>query len=138
MGNATAAANPCVRALARAPRAAVMEDTGEKEAKLKMMRDECQELAVKINTLELDKTEHELVIAALKPLDPDRKCFRMIGNVVVERTVKEVMPAVEKNCDQIKGTIDMFAKHMSAKQQEANEFAATHKITEQRSSGPAQ
>ena len=114
-----------------------MGDIGEKEAQLKMMREECRELAVKINTLEMDKTEHELVMAALKPLEPTRKCFRMIGNVVVERTVAEVLPAVEKNRDQIKGTIDTFTDMMSKKQQEANDFASEHKITEQRTAGPA-
>ena len=114
-----------------------MAEIDDKEAKLKMMRTECQELAVKINTLEMDKTEHELVMAALQPLDLERKCFRMIGNVVVERTVAEVLPAVEKNKDQIKGTIDTFTEMMSKKQQEANEFAATHKIMEQRNGGPA-
>mmetsp|Transcript_3825 Transcript_3825/g.10021 ORF Transcript_3825/g.10021 Transcript_3825/m.10021 type:complete len:131 (-) Transcript_3825:218-610(-) len=112
-----------------------MADMPDKEGHLRSMRQECQELAIKINTLEMDKTEHELVMAALKPLDTDRKCFRMIGNVVVERTVGEVLPAVEKNKDQIKGTIDQFTELMSKKQQEANDFAATHKITEQRTGG---
>ena len=43
-----------------------MGDMREKEAQLRMMREECRDLAVKINTLEMDKTEHELVMAALK------------------------------------------------------------------------
>ena len=69
---------------------------------LNFMREQCQELAIKINQMDLDKTEHELVMKALEPLDPDRKCFRMIGNVVVERTVGEVLPAVLKNRDQVR------------------------------------
>lgn len=28
---------------------------------------------------------------------PERKCFRMIGGVLVERNVKEVLPALEGN-----------------------------------------
>ena len=65
------------------------------------MREQCTDLASKVNALELDKTEHTLVIQALEPLPKERKCFRMIGNVVVERTVAEVLPAVQKNRDQV-------------------------------------
>lgn len=31
--------------------------------------------------------------------EPDRKCFRLIGGVLVERTVKEVAPQVKTNKD---------------------------------------
>jgi prefoldin subunit 2 len=68
---------------------------------LNLMREQCTDLSVKINSLDLDKTEHELVLKALQPLPADRKCFRMIGSVVVERTVAEVLPAVQKNHDQV-------------------------------------
>ncbi len=40
-----------------------------------------------------------LVIETLSEVSPDRKCFRMIGGVLVERTVKEVLPALEANRD---------------------------------------
>ena len=96
---------------------------------LNLMREQCQDLSIKINTLDLDKTEHELVIAALEPLPADRKCFRMIGNVVVERTVSEVLPAVKKNRDQIKDTMDKFTETLATKQKEAEEFGAKHRIT---------
>ena len=67
---------------------------------LNFMREQCTDLASKVNAMELDKTEHSLVIQALEPLPTDRKCFRMIGNIVVERTIAEVLPAVKKNRDQ--------------------------------------
>lgn len=41
------------------------------------------------------------MIKALQSLDPGRKCYRLIGEVLVERTVKEVLPAVKSNEDQI-------------------------------------
>lgn len=51
----------------------------------------------KINELEAELTEHDLVIKTLEPLDKQRKCFRLIGGVLVERTVEEVLPAVQQH-----------------------------------------
>lgn len=33
--------------------------------------------------------------------EPDRKCFRLVGGILVERTVKEVVPAVKTNRDNV-------------------------------------
>jgi hypothetical protein len=45
------------------------------------------------------------VIDAISKLDPARKCFRLIGGVLVERNVGEVLPAVQKNCDGVRNII---------------------------------
>ena len=74
-----------------------MQSNVDPQTVLNYMREQCTDLSMKINTMDLDKTEHELVINALEPLPADRKCYRMIGSVVVERTVGEVLPAVKKN-----------------------------------------
>jgi hypothetical protein len=42
-----------------------------------------------------------LVIAAMEKLPADRRCFRMIGGVLVERSVGEVLPAVKSNVDKV-------------------------------------
>lgn len=49
-----------------------------------------------------------LVIETLKDVDPSRKCFRLVGGVLVERTVKEVLPALETNKEQVKVEKDMY------------------------------
>ena len=41
------------------------------------------------------------MIDTLKKTAPDRKCFRMVGGVLVERTVKDVLPALEYNHKQV-------------------------------------
>ena len=46
-------------------------------------------------------TSYSIVVDTLKTVDPDRKCFRMVGGVLVERTVKDVLPALEHNCKQV-------------------------------------
>lgn len=60
--------------------------------------------AAKINELEAERNEHALVVASMEKLEPERKCFRLISGVLVERTVKEVLPAVRKNLEGVRFT----------------------------------
>ena len=62
---------------------------------------ESQSLANKISELELDCNEHKLVEETLGPLDPSRKAFRLVGEVLVERTVEEVLPSVKTNRENV-------------------------------------
>ena len=42
-----------------------------------------------------------LVVDVLKGVEGGRRCFRLVGGVLVERTVKEVLPALERNNEQV-------------------------------------
>ena len=46
-----------------------------------------------------------LVIETLKDVDDERRCFRLVGGVLVERTVKDVLPALVNNKDQVSNVI---------------------------------
>ena len=94
------------------------------------LRAEQRQLVSKLSELEMDLNEHKwdsgpspgvhwrlsvifpnlqliwvgfcrLVIETLTDVDGDRRCFRMVGGVLVERTVKEVLPALIINRDQM-------------------------------------
>ncbi|KAF2099643.1 Prefoldin beta-like protein [Rhizodiscina lignyota] len=65
-----------------------------------------QQLAQKIGDVEQEAEEHKLVLETLEPLPGDRKCFRMINGVLVERTVKEVVPALKTNSEGLKKVLD--------------------------------
>ena len=43
-----------------------------------------------------------LVIETLEGVEKDRKCFRMVGGVLVERKVGEVEPALVSNRDKVR------------------------------------
>ena len=65
------------------------------------MLGECQKLMNKVAELEVDRNEHQLVEETLKPLDPERRAYRLVGEVLVERTVKEVLPSVTANRENV-------------------------------------
>jgi Prefoldin subunit len=46
--------------------------------------------------------EHTLVLQTLEPLDEGRKCFRLVGGVLVEQTVGTARPTVQGNMDNLK------------------------------------
>ncbi|KAH8260570.1 hypothetical protein KR038_006711 [Drosophila bunnanda] len=97
-------------------------------AQFQQLRNEQRNLANSLNTLELDLREHKTVIETLQAADPERKCFRQIGGVLCERTVKEVLPQLVENKDFIAKTITMVTEDLSKKGSELNKFKEEHNI----------
>jgi len=63
-----------------------------------------------------------LVLETLDPLPGDRKCFRMINGVLVERTVKDVVPALRTNAEGLKKVLDDLVKQYKVKQDELEKW----------------
>lgn len=63
----------------------------------KQMNAECQQIQAKVTELTLEKEEHRLVEGTLSKLDDSRKAYRLVGGILVERTVGEVRPIVTQN-----------------------------------------
>lgn len=68
------------------------------------------------------------VIETLNAVDPERKCFRQIGGVLCERTVKDVLPQLIDNKDFIAKTITKVTEDLSKKGVELNKFKEEHNI----------
>ncbi|XP_029436496.1 prefoldin subunit 2 [Rhinatrema bivittatum] len=92
------------------------------------LRQEQRGMASKAAELEMELNEHTLVIDTLKEVDQNRKCYRMVGGVLVERTVKEVLPALENNKEQINKIIESLNTQLQTKGRELNEFREKHNI----------
>eukprot|EP00800_Vazella_pourtalesii_P004682 TRINITY_DN15429_c0_g1_i1.p1 TRINITY_DN15429_c0_g1~~TRINITY_DN15429_c0_g1_i1.p1 ORF type:complete len:134 (-),score=36.37 TRINITY_DN15429_c0_g1_i1:86-487(-) len=65
------------------------------------LRTEQRSIGMKISEIEMDQNEHKLVIETLKDLDPTRRCFRMVGGVLVERDVASVLPTLRVNFEKM-------------------------------------
>ena len=68
---------------------------------LTTLRNEQRQMANKLSELQMDLNEHKLVIETLDKVDKDRRCFRLVGGVLVERKVGEVEPALIGNKDKV-------------------------------------
>jgi prefoldin subunit 2 len=92
------------------------------------MKEESQVLAQKISELDQERQEHVLVTETLEKLDSDRKCFRMVGGVLTERTVATVLPAVKDNMDKLTAVINELYGKLQGKEKEMQEFQSKHNI----------
>lgn len=59
-----------------------------------------------LQELEIDLAEHQLVANQLKPLDGGRKAFRLVGGVLMERTVGDVLPELTSTAEMVRGSMD--------------------------------
>ncbi|EJF62381.1 Prefoldin beta-like protein [Dichomitus squalens LYAD-421 SS1] len=94
-------------------------------------QNDLQTLASKIGELEQEAEEHNLVLSTLDEAlaeEPDRKCFRLVGGVLVERTVKDVVPALKTNRDGIQKVITSLAEQYKSKDEEFESFKREYNI----------
>ncbi|KIW04091.1 uncharacterized protein PV09_04908 [Verruconis gallopava] len=87
-----------------------------------------QQLAQKIGDIEQEMEEHKLVLETLEPLPGDRKCFRMINGVLVERTVKDVVPALRTNSDGLKKLLEDLLAQYKTKQEEMDKWKKKNNV----------
>ncbi|KAI5633343.1 prefoldin subunit domain-containing protein [Phthorimaea operculella] len=96
------------------------------------LRAEQRQLANKISELEMDLNEHKIVIETLRGVDTSRRCFRMVGGVLVERTVAEVLPELETNRERLPKALQALHEQLAKKGQEINDYIETHDIKVQK------
>ncbi|EPR57625.1 prefoldin subunit protein [Toxoplasma gondii TgCatPRC2] len=78
-------------------------------------------LVSKIQDLQQDTSEHRLVLDAFAKVNADRRCYRMVGGVLVQRTVGEVKPALEEHKQKVDATLELLEKNLET-------LLATHSL----------
>ncbi|XP_071863736.1 prefoldin 2 [Bombus fervidus] len=104
------------------------KSTTEILSEFQMLRNEQRAMANKLSEMEMELNEHKIVIDTLKNIEPKRKCYRMTGGVLCERTVEDVMPALVTNKEQLIKVIDALNDQLTKKGLEINEFKEKHNI----------
>ena len=109
------------------------EEAEEEEARaidqVVAMRSAQQDLLRRLGDIEQNLSEHKLVLEALKKVEPTRRCHRLIGGVLIERTAGDLLPALQESYDVLleaqKETTDLLEK----RGKEMEDFMKEHKLT---------
>jgi prefoldin subunit 2 len=64
------------------------------------------------------------VLETLDPMPENRKCFRMINGVLVERSVKDIVPALKTNSEGLKKVLEELLKQYKKQQDEMEKWKA--------------
>ncbi|CAD7950524.1 unnamed protein product [Amoebophrya sp. A120] len=91
---------------------------------------EIGQMIQKIADLDQEKREHELVLVAMKGVPDDRRCCRMVGGILAERTVKDVRPQVDDNKGKIEKAIEMFKAKLEEKGKTRKLFKEKYNIVD--------
>lgn len=68
------------------------------------------------------------MVSALEKVEDDRKCFRLINGVLVQRTVKEVRPALVNSREQLGEAIKSHNEALTRKGIELNDYKEKYNI----------
>ncbi|EAN80218.1 prefoldin subunit 2, putative [Trypanosoma brucei brucei TREU927] len=93
------------------------------------LRQECLAMDSRISELENELHEHQLVADTLKPLNGDRRCHRLVGGALIERTVADILPELVENIKGIEEALAQLNKMLTEKQAAMDEYARKHGVT---------
>ncbi|WIA31332.1 hypothetical protein OEZ86_002233 [Tetradesmus obliquus] len=106
----------------------VLRSEQEVLARFHELRQGVSTLFAKLNDIETEAAEHDLVLKQLEPMDKGRRCYRMIGDVLVERTVAETLPAVQRNREGLGNVMKQLQAQLEAQQKALAAFQQQYKI----------
>lgn len=86
------------------------------------LRQELKELQTKEIQFEIDLQQHERVLETIAKLEDSRKCYRLVGEVLVQSTISEARPEIETQRNRLKDLVDSFRQKIDLKEKEIIQF----------------
>lgn len=69
-----------------------------------------------------------MVIETLKNIDENRTCYRLIGGILTERKVKDVLPVLVEHKEKLTQLIQKLNEQLTKKGSEINDYKEKHNI----------
>ena len=93
-----------------------------------LRQQQSSQVDAKISEIEAEMQEHYLVSKQLEQVDGGRTCYRLVGSVLVQRTVGEVLPNVAENIEKMQMVIKQLIAQREKFQKAAQELQQKHNI----------
>mmetsp|Transcript_35149 Transcript_35149/g.71658 ORF Transcript_35149/g.71658 Transcript_35149/m.71658 type:complete len:146 (-) Transcript_35149:238-675(-) len=100
-------------------------------SRFKAMRNEIKKLTNKVDELEAEFNEHQLVIDSISKLESGRKAFRLVGGVLIQQTVGDVLPAVTSHQSMVKQLLEKVMENLNMKEKESMDWKVKYNIQTQ-------
>lgn len=105
----------------------VADDTVREIQLAQELKSRAQSLLTRIVEFHRDVAEHQRVLATLRACkSPEQTCYRLVGSVLCERKVSEVIPELEHNIKNLETTIEKLTKQREQYETEANGLLGKH------------
>ena len=91
-------------------------------ARFRKMTEDRDALRNKLIELQQESREHELVLQTLAPLEKERRAWRKVGGVLVERDVGQCREMVQANLESIVKMAEELSRQWEQKETECEEF----------------
>jgi prefoldin subunit 2 len=98
------------------------EQISKLQMEYEQMSKEKNALMHKINELQQEVREHKLVEGVFDTVEADRKAWRLVGGVLVQRTVKDIQPQIVENREKIEGIVGTLTKQLETKSKQVAAF----------------
>ena len=100
-----------------------MKMTPEMQRKYQQTKNDYKHIIKTITNLEDIKKENLVVLQQVTTLEPDRRCFRLIGGVLCERTIEEAIKCINENLEnRINPSLKSLKEKMDMKEKNLIEF----------------
>ncbi|RLV96200.1 Prefoldin subunit 2 [Spathaspora sp. JA1] len=90
------------------------------------------QLETQLSTLTSQLQEHQIVDNTLTSIDPDkrvgRKCFKMIGGVLVEKSVDEVIKILSEEINSLKDQHGKTDSELTSTRKKLESWMSTNKV----------
>lgn len=86
-------------------------------------KNDYKQIVKTITNLEDIKKENLIVLTQIDKLEPNRRCFRLIGGVLVERTIEEAIKGIKDNVEnRLSPSLKTLKEKMELKEKQLIEY----------------